>query len=392
MKLVFLTRHNPYGTASHGGAESSSRLIAEHLARRGHQVTYLAERVAAPERAVAQQAGVELRRFARRAEDGNRLAQWFARTLNDWLIRWCLRDREVDLVYCFYEASALKTALALRQQRPDVKIVMRMAGLHWYERARRNPKNAERFIHWFNAVDSVNFIAEPLVAMTNQKLAELGMKVAFQHHFVLDIGSSVAVGRRTAYETLPPTPFRIVMAARFSTYQKRQDILIRAAALLPEDVAVQITFIGDGVTRPELQRLAAELGVADRVTFSPFQSQPALWAQLQEAHLLCHSVDYEGLGKIVIESMASGLPVLASEVEPLRSYIIDGENGFLVRNDPAAWAAKIGRLIEGRGARARVSAAAMAYVRRHYDPTVTAAVYEERFAAIIQRGSAPDQR
>ena len=388
MNLVFITGNNPFGSSAFGGAESSCRLIAEQLARRGHRVTYLTEEVGAAERALARHAGVDLRTFPHRSEAGNWLAARLARHRNGRDLRRCVPERDADLVYCFYEIGCLKVARALqRQQRRKTRLVMRMAGLHWADRISQKPKLAARFTDWFNSVDSVNFISAALVGMTERKLAELGMKVDFRHRFVLDIGSSVAVGRTIAYATLPAQPFEIVMATRFSTYQKRQDILLRAAALLPKSAAIRITLIGDGAARPEMQRLAADLGIDDRVTFLPFSSQSALWDRLRRAHLLCHSVDYEGLGKVIIESMALGLPVLVSDVEPLRSYIVDGETGFLVGNDPALWAARILRLVDDPAARARVSAAGMAYVREHYDSAKNAALYEGEFETIMRGGS-----
>ncbi len=391
MNLVFITGNNPYGSTVFGGAESSCRLIAEQLAQHGHRITYLTEDVSDTERTLARHAGVDLRAFPRRSEDGNWLVARFARLLNERNLRRCVPGRDADLVYCFYEISCLRVARALaQQQRRPARIVLRMAGLHWSERVARSPKLAARFAHWFNTVDSVNFISAALVGMTERKLAEFGMNVAFRHRFVLDIGSSVAVGRSVAYESLPAQPFEIVMATRFSTYQKRQDILLRAAALLPKDATIGITLIGDGTTKPEMQRLAAELGVDDRVTFRPFQSQPVLWDQLLRAHLLCHGVEYEGLGKIISESMALGLPVLASDFEPLRSYITECENGFLVGNDPALWAARISALADDPAARARVSAGAMAYIRKNYDPAENAAAYERHFDEIIRGGLASE--
>jgi glycosyltransferase involved in cell wall biosynthesis len=209
------------------------------------------------------------------------------------------------------------------------------------------------------------------------------MHVAFRHSFVQDIGSSAKLGRDTSYAALSDTPFQIIMATRFHDYQKRQDILIQAAAQLPKDRAIEITLIGDGVNKSDMIALAADLGVTDRVKFVAFQSQQMLWEQLERVNLLCHSVDYEGLGKIIIESMALGLPVLASDVAPLNSYIRDGENGFLATNHPAAWADKICQLIDDPSALARVSEASMAYIRAHYDPDENVKAYERQFEAIV---------
>ena len=383
LKILLITKKNPYGTSPFGGAESSTRLLAEKMAARGHKAIYLTMGAGLHDKALAREAGVELFAFPR--PPGRRLPIFKA--LNRMLIQRTIRTLamryKVDLIYCFYELEVLEPALRVREQLGWPKVVMRMAGISWFDQVTRQLSLAPRYQGAFRSVDSINFISEGLMAMTDNKLSDLDMQMQFRDNFVQDIGSSAQPGREPEYADLPAAPFRIIMATRFSEQQKRQDLLIRAAALLPRDLQVEIVLSGDGKNLPKMKALATELGVTDQITFLPFLDQSALWCRLQQTHLMCHATDYEGLGKVIVEAMAKGLPVLASDVAPLNGYIREGENGFLVGNTPEAWAARIAELYARREDLARVSEAAMVFAAEHWDPDRSIEVYEDYFFTLV---------
>lgn len=382
LKILLITKQNPYGLGPFGGAETSTRLLAEKMAARGHQVTYLTLRADVREQALAWAEGVELVAFPRLLGRRFRLFQAANWMLVQRKIRTLALRNNFDLIYCFYELEVLEAALRVRAQLGWPKVIMRMAGLKWYVDSMKSPNHRKRYQAAFRALDSVNFISDGLVAMTEEKLAELKMPVRFRDSFVQDIGSGVAVGRSSLHAAIPPSPFRIVMAARFSIYQKRQDLLIKAVALLPRDLPLIVTLVGEGKRLADMKALAAELSVDNRIEFIPFLDQPALWSRFEQAHLMCHAADYEGLGKAIVEAMAKGLPVLASDVAPLNGYIREGINGFLVANTPETWAARIAELNTRREDLAHVSAAAMAFAADRWDADRSAKVYEEFFSVV----------
>ena len=73
----------------------------------------------------------------------------------------------------------------------------------------------------------------------------------------------------------------------------------------------RLTIVGEGPLRPALTRRAVELGIADRVAMPGHQSNVAAWFAAADALVL--SSDYEGLGIVVIEALAAGLPVVATD-------------------------------------------------------------------------------
>ncbi|PQE01603.1 D-inositol-3-phosphate glycosyltransferase [Mycobacterium sp. EPG1] len=122
---------------------------------------------------------------------------------------------------------------------------------------------------------------------------------------------------------------------------KAPDVLLRAAALLP-DVQVVIAGgpSGSGLATPDnLVRLAAELGIADRVTFLPPQSRADLVRVYRAADIVAVPSHSESFGLVAVEAQACGTPVVAAAVGGLPVAVRDGVSGALVDgHEPAAWA------------------------------------------------------
>ena len=104
---------------------------------------------------------------------------------------------------------------------------------------------------------------------------------------------------------------------------------------------------------------------------------------MRAADLLCHPCDYEGLGKIILESMMLGLPVLVSDVPPLDAYVLEGETGFRVANTPEAWAEKLVALAADKARLPGVSARARAFVEANYDVGRNIDLYEAQFESLL---------
>lgn len=98
----------------------------------------------------------------------------------------------------------------------------------------------------------------------------------------------------------------------------------------------RLIFVGDGVLKDALQRLAAGAGVGDRVVFAGRQPPERVAQYLRAADFLCMTSKNEGLPNVVLESLASGVPVVATDV---------GGIGEVVQSD------FLGRMVKGRDPR-----------------------------------------
>ncbi len=111
-------------------------------------------------------------------------------------------------------------------------------------------------------------------------------------------------------------------------YQKGLDILFQALGGLP-DLQWNLTLVGDGKQRLALEAQAASLGIADRVHFTGWLTGDAVATQYRQANLYVAPSRHEGMPNVVLEAMASGLPVVASRIAGNEELVTPGSNGLL---------------------------------------------------------------
>lgn len=119
---------------------------------------------------------------------------------------------------------------------------------------------------------------------------------------------------------LKTTTMTILMVARFE-YPKRQDLLIEAAKRLP---GIQFKLVGEGTTLHSCKKEAPS-----NVHF--LEASTNIEAALREADIFALLSESEGMPMSVLEALASGKPVLLSQISSMEIFI--RENGLLVNND-----------------------------------------------------------
>jgi L-malate glycosyltransferase len=126
-----------------------------------------------------------------------------------------------------------------------------------------------------------------------------------------------------------PGIVRLGMIARMNNAVKNHPAFLKAAAqLLKQISAVEFVLVGDGPLRPGLEQMAAELGIEDKVLFAGERHDiPALLASLDVSVLISSS---ESLSNVILESMAAGVPVVATDVGGNPELVKNGETGLLV--------------------------------------------------------------
>jgi glycosyltransferase involved in cell wall biosynthesis len=164
--------------------------------------------------------------------------------------------------------------------------------------------------------------------------------------------------------TETPRPQRVAFVGRLEAY-KHVDVMLQAMALLSDRFPqAEILVIGRGARGSELERLARDLGLANRTRFTGFVSDRERDELLAGTRVCVFASEKEGWGLTVIESNRLGAPVVASDVEGLRDSVRDGETGFLVKGgDVAGFADRIGTLLADDELATRMSRAALAWSR-----------------------------
>jgi glycosyltransferase involved in cell wall biosynthesis len=140
--------------------------------------------------------------------------------------------------------------------------------------------------------------------------------------------------------------------------QKNFPLLIRAVAKVRKERPLKLIILGEGALRPELEALIRELNVEDDIDLPGFDANPFRF--LKHASLFVMSSDWEGLPTALIEAMACGTPVVATDCDSGPGEILDeGRLGQIVpRGDVNAMADAIVTALENPGdAAARIARA-----------------------------------
>ncbi len=132
-----------------------------------------------------------------------------------------------------------------------------------------------------------------------------------------------------------PTSARVVAGVGRLNSQKNFALFLDIAAqLAPRFPDLHFLLAGDGPEEKMLREKAAALGISDRVTFSGYVADTRLVYLV--ADVLLMPSRYEGLPMTLLEAMAMGLPVVASQLDGIAEVIGDGREGFLVPSDDAS--------------------------------------------------------
>ncbi len=165
----------------------------------------------------------------------------------------------------------------------------------------------------------------------------------------------------------PPVPDGCVVsiANMHHPVKGQTDLLMAMREVVRARPAARVAFVGDGVRRPHLERMAAQLGIADRCHFLGFRRDGA--AILARAALSVSASYAEGISNAILEAMAMRLPVVATAVGGTPEIVREGVNGCLVPpGAPGALARRILELLERAALRRRMGERGRRIVEREF--------------------------
>lgn len=142
---------------------------------------------------------------------------------------------------------------------------------------------------------------------------------------VLPVSCGIAADRYRP--ALGPKPERRVVFVGRQDHEKHIDVLVRAVALLDDDVHLDL--IGHGEAEAELAALAADLGIAHRVHQYGAVDDEVIVERLSRATLFAIASTAELQSIATLEAMSSGLPIVAADAMALPHLVADGVNGWL---------------------------------------------------------------
>jgi glycosyltransferase involved in cell wall biosynthesis len=178
-----------------------------------------------------------------------------------------------------------------------------------------------------------------------------------------------------------PEPGRILFLGRLEAAKGVFELLgagARLALMFPE---LRLVFGGEG-DAGALRKKAAELGIADRIELPGWLGQNERDEQLARASVFCLPSHAEGLPMAMLEAMAAGTAVVASNVGGIPETIVDGDNGLLAPpRDEEALAGRLAQVLGDEALRTRLAQRARARIEQHYSTEVVcgqlSALYRE---------------
>ena len=324
MQILFLNWRDIRSPKA-GGAEVLTHEIARRLAVR-HDVTWFTSR---PHGQAREEEIDGVRIIRRGSEATTRLfAPLFARRAS-----WDVVVEEINTLPYFAHAwSSAPAVLFIPQLAREV---------WWYE--------APKMLGW------LGWAAEPVYLAAYRRVNAITISDStctdlrrFGLRKRIDV-LPMAVSTPVLAELAPKEPRGELVAVGRLVPSKRFDHAIRALAKLRESHgSAQLTIIGEGRERTNLEQLSERLGLSRAVRFAGRVTDETKVALLEQADLLVACAVREGWGLTTTEAARLGTPAVAYDVPGLRDSIVDGETGLLTRCSPSALAESISRLVADR--------------------------------------------
>ena len=168
---------------------------------------------------------------------------------------------------------------------------------------------------------------------------------------------------------------RLALVGRLEP-RKGADLALRAIAQVPE---AQLAIAGDGPARPALERLARQLGIADRVRFHGRLDD--VRPVIAGAHAVVCSSRREGLGLALLEAMAMARPVIALPVGGVFEIVAHDRTGLFATGRTADdLAALIARAVRAPARLVELGRAARTWVEHHASSEAMRAAYDRLYA------------
>ncbi|WFP76125.1 glycosyltransferase [Mesorhizobium sp. WSM4906] len=193
-------------------------------------------------------------------------------------------------------------------------------------------------------------------------------------------------GARMQHDGSAPDQPVIILSVGRAVEKKGYDILLKALALLPGDLAWRFEHIGVGEELEKLKALAQKLGLDGRVTWKGALGQKEVLEHYRCADifaLACRITangDRDGLPNVLVEAASQRLACVSTDVSGVPELLLADETGLLVpTEDPVALARALERLIRDPVLRARLGDAAEQRVRGNFDHTASIGQLKELF-------------
>ena len=288
-----------------------------------------------------------------------------------------------DVLLCHFGPNGLRALRAKHRSGVKGQIWTAFHGYDMRAQLLRQPRSGYREL--FREGD----LFLPVCEFFRARLIDYG--VPAERVLVHRMGTDVADIRPRCSAVQDEDCVRIISVARM-VEKKGLEFAIRALGLVRDndpEVNWSYQIVGDGPRRQDLEALAANLRIDDRIMFSGAQPHTSALSAIGESDIfLLPSVtasddDIEGCPVAIMEAMAAGLPIIASRHSGVPEVVLHGRNGFLAgERDVGELSKHLAALLSNRRMRASFGAESRKFAEEHLDNRVLHKRLAERIAMV----------
>ena len=258
-----------------------------------------------------------------------------------------IHSNDYEIIHCHTPMGGILARIAAQSARKKgTKVIYTAHGFHFYKGA-----PVQNWLVYYSIEKWLSSLTDCLITINQEDY-----KRARERHFkARRIEHVHGVGIDTNHYKPATSSTKAVLRMKFGYAQddyilfyaaefnknKNQQLLIRTLSLLKNSLPkARLIFAGEGPLLEKCKQLALQLGVQDKVYFAGFRNDINLLLQLSDVAVA--SSLREGLPVNILEAMASGLPIIATNNRGHRELIKNNQNGFIsVANEPSLFASKI---------------------------------------------------
>ena len=355
-----------------GGAERVIANLTRHLDRSRFNVWPC--HLFSPRGAI----GDELVRDGYEVLDIGRIDRDFRRYLSFRLVKQLVRERGIDLIHTHTHYALGDAALAALSSAGGVKVV------HTYHYG-NYPHLPGRYLFLEGLASRM---ANRLVAVGTEQEKQIRETYRLRRGRIEVIWNGV-----DAVQPAPDPAWRerlgrsgAVIVGTICTFIEQKglpDLLRVAGELTRANTNVVFVVVGDGHLRPSIEGACASMGLSDRVLFTGWKREASA-SMLPLFDIFFQPSRWEAMSMVVLEAMAAGKAVVATDVGDNRHVVAHGDSGFVVpAGDIDAMSGSIRALVESSSLRTRFGEAGRARHRAHHGVDRMVQGYEQLYEGVL---------
>lgn len=360
------------GSLELGGAESQMTLLIRELKHRGYHCELFVLEAKGPFKSILERDGIPIHDggYVSKARKEVKVFLLLRALVRFWFLA---RQIRPDVLHAYLPMMNFFGALAGRTAGVRKIITSRRAlGIH---------QDRHPYLKWLDKI--ANTLSDCVTANSDAVRRDTILRdgiapeklVLIQNGLDIDRFSKQEVARDVVREKLGlgRDEFGIVKVANLISYKGHADLINALPRVLEERSNTRLFLAGeDRGIRTDLEQLASSLGISDRVCFLGRRNDvPSLLMAMDLYVMASHE---EGSSNALLEAMAAGLPIVATDVGGNREALDDGQAGILVPpHDPESLSLAIGKLLADDRLRSQFAACAKDRARAYSIPEMVEA-------------------